>query len=154
MSELEDLINKTARFYRPSTPEEVRKVFDYLDAKLHGFDLDGKVVSVLVRDMNNHRINHYHDRTTSLPIPYEVFHREFNLSIGGKGTKVMGTIATPETHRMYNAYKKGYLVRRIDLGQETDKDPPFDGQYIALVNIPLELGDYTYVIHSFNPRLD
>jgi len=107
-----------------TTSKEEKKVFQYLEEQLAGLELRGMVVSLLVYDARNKRINCYGD-----PLPPELIFQKLNLTINTAGTQVTGTVSYPQIHRL-TSYYSGYFVS----GKEFDLHPD---HYLALINIPI-----------------
>lgn len=132
VNDLRTQVRRKKNQTRRSTDAEKQAIFQDIEEKLHGLDLEGTVSTILVYDARG-QINCYGERIT----PENIF-RALNLTIGTQGTKLTGKITYPEMHRM-KPITEGYFV-------------PFrnrEGEYATLVNIPVDTADPEVLAYHF-----
>jgi hypothetical protein len=146
--DLDFLVEDMARRYRTSSPEEIRKVFGYLNQQLAEKDLKGIVTTLLVRDSIRRSINCYGLRIehgADEKRPHSLFEK-LNMSIDAPGGKMAASVSYPQIFRV-TSYQKGYFVEGIDfyIKRQAKKKK----SWVALVNIPVDVADPEMVAYRF-----
>jgi hypothetical protein len=128
--DLDALVRKATVRGRLSTDEEMTEVFGYLNERLQACELTGEVVSVITSGTRG-RVNCY-----GMLLDDGVVFRKLNMSVGGQGSRVQGTVTHRRVHRL-TSYQEGYFVEGEEFGVKWDKKNPEKRPYIALVNVPI-----------------